>query len=276
MMFKRREDLVAEVLRQDKNLTAAQKRFAKQLDKLYRDYTARFEALIRRPQNFDAQDRMNLARGQRIIEQLNALLSDAGMDDLVADYTDHFGTLTKDALKYFALVDESVTLSGVDRTTLTGFIRFSETTLRTIVDARLVQPLAEGIFQATLGGLSRDAIVSDLVARSDSLSIAQAQVVVGDSFAQYQRTVTAEKADSLGLEVYLYQGPDDEITSEQCSFMLNYDEHGLEGAFFKDEISADLHENLRANPLIAGGHPRCRHRWAPIPLDAAIEMGFKP
>lgn len=275
MMFKHRSDLLAEVLRQDKNLSAVQKRFAKQIDKLFRDVRARYEAMVLRPENFSDNDKLTIARATRMAGQIGAILNDAGMDDLLTDYVETFPRLTADALKYFALVDAATDFAGLSRESLTAYVQFSEEVLVTLVDQTLVAPLREGIFQATFGLQTRDMVVQNLLAKSDSLSPARAQLIVADSMAQYQRTVTAQKAEHVGLEVYLYQGPYDEITSDQCRFMLNFDEHDLPGAFYKDEISADLHENLRANPLIAGGHPRCRHRWTPIPLDAAKEMGFK-
>lgn len=274
-MFKHRDDLLREVLRADKNLAAIERRFGKRVDKLFRDVKVRVEALIRNPELFDEQDRVKTARMLSIANQMSAVLDDAGMDALVEDYRDAFPALTRDSLRYFELLGEAPNLVGIDRQMLETYIDFTEDKLRGIVDRSLVAPLQQALFDEAFGGMTRQQVVDNVLARTDSLSPAQAQLVVGDSMAQYQRTVTAEKADALDLEVYLYQGPSDEITSEQCQFMLDYDEHGLAGAFYKDEISADLHPNLRANPLIAGGHPRCRHRWTPVTLSFAKEMGFK-
>ena len=99
--------------------------------------------------------------------------------------------------------------------------------------------------------------------------------MVEDAFAGYQRTVQAEVADNLGMEIFIYIGPADQITSEQCTAMFNVNLHGVPGMLYKNEITVNLHPKLRRDPLIGGGHPRCRHHWSPITTDYAVELGFE-
>lgn len=276
MMLKTREDLVQVVLGIDKDLAKSQKRFQRNIRKLFKDYAARVEALIRRPDTFTKDGVFELAIAQRIADQLKDLLVDAGQDDLIGDYLDEFPRLTRSALSYFEALGETPNLAGVSRESLTAYIKFTEQTLVQNFDQRLVAPIQQTLFQSVFGLQDRSVVVDAVMSTLGSISTIQAETIVSDAMAQYQRTVTVEKADALELEIYLYEGPDDDITSEQCAHMLHIDDHGLEGALYKDEISADLHENLRANPLIAGGHPRCRHRWNPVTADFAKELGFQP
>lgn len=112
----------------------------------------------------------------------------------------------------------------------------------------------------------------------EGLSLAQAEVMVNDAFASFQRAVLVETAAAVDLEIFVYIGPDDDITSDQCVEMLHVDKHGAEGMLYKEEITPDLHPNLAKygrNPLIGGGHPNCRHHWSPVTVDYAVSEGFE-
>lgn len=276
MMFKHRDDLVKAVLGEDKNLQRARAQFARKLQNLYRNYKAQVEALLRRPRSIDKAARTAIARTQSIVDQMTSLLAVSGMDDIVADYLDEFPDLTRRALRYFSGLGEEAILGGVDVDRLDAYIDFSERRLRNIVDARLVKPMQEAVFSASFGDRLPSDIVAEVMARADFLTPTQVETVVYDTLVQYERAVTVEKAATLALDIFIYTGPEDEITSPQCEFLLNVTDHGLPGALYQDEISADLHENLRDNPLIAGGHPNCRHKYMPITEDYAVSLGFEP
>lgn len=274
-MFKKKGDLVAEVVTQDKQLKAAQTRFRKRIKGLHENYMAQFEKTLRKNPGLDKTQRLKLSAAVKIANQVEGILAKAGMDDLVSDYVDAFDPLKKSALRYLEKMGESDALAGASEEALKSYIDFTENTLRSEVNSRLVVPLERGIFEAVFGDRDRKSIVDELVARGSSLSTTQIETLVSDSFTRYQRAVTVEGAASSGLEIFLYVGPMDDITSEQCEYLLNLDLHGLPGALYKDEISADLHPKLRSNPLIDGGHINCRHKYMPITLEYAKSMGFK-
>ena len=117
--------------------------------------------------------------------------------------------------------------------------------------------------------------IANITQLETTLTPRQVTTLVTDSFGQYQRAVTAQKADTLGLEIYWFTGPLDRITSEQCRFLLTINRHGVPGMLYKDEISADLHPELQGDPLIMGGHWNCRHKYMPVTADFAQEQGFR-
>lgn len=276
MMLRRRDDLVREVIKVDDYRTAVQRRFERRIRTFLGNYGARIEAMMRRP-NISKAEMFDITVATKIANDLKRIMIDAGSDDLIAEFVDEFGPATKSALQYFARVSGAkADLAGVDKESLQSLISFTEGTLRETVDRRYLFPVQEAVFQAAMGSINMPTAIDSIMSRAEELSEAQVTTLITDSFVQYQRTVTVQKGDALGLEVFIYTGPDDDVTSDQCRALLGYDEHGLEGGFYKDEITADLHPALKGNPLIAGGHVNCRHRFMPVTEDFAVEMGFEP
>lgn len=275
MMKMTRQDLVKQVLDQNKDLDEASARFNKNLRKLYADYVARFKAFAQSPESFGRSQIVEVSRLLQVSRDLNVILAEAGVEKLVEDYLDQFPKLTKSTLKYFEDVGIKKELPQVSREAIDSYITFTEIKLREKLSDELVRPLSDGLFQASFGTRSRSTIVSDLLDKTDYLKPSQVEVLVDSTFANYQRAVTVETAANTDLSIFVYVGPDDDITSDQCSFLLNIDDHGLKGALYEKEISANLHPKLRGNPLFEGGHPRCRHKYMPISLEFAQSMGFE-
>lgn len=262
-------------LKRDANLERAKTRLERQLKTLFNNYTSRVTALIKDPDTYSISEKFDLAVGTKIVNDLRRILEDAGLDDVVGSYVEQFSGITRASLQYFESFGAKPDLGGVDRDALESLIRFNEITLRDSIDRRFVEPLRDGIFQNTFGNLPRQLIVDNILTKIDYMSPAQTNVLVNSTFAQFARTVTVEKAETLNMEIFVYVGPNDEITSPQCEHLLTIDDHEMEGALYKDEISADLHEDLRANPLTNGGHPNCRHEYLPITTEFAKSQGFK-
>lgn len=209
------------------------------------------------------------------INELANLLEAAGFEDVVKVYLRQFEKLTRDAIGYYSLFGKP-DLAGISTATLNAYIRFTEGELRNIVSRKLVAPLQSALLQANYAGASRDEVYQTVSAIEPTLRPDQVVTTVDDAFSSYQRAVIVEAADVAGLEIYQYLGPEDDITSEQCLEMLNIRTHGVPGMLPKDEITVDLHPNLTRNPLIGGGHPRCRHQWSPVTEEYAKAQGYKP
>lgn len=261
------------------------KRVEKLLRRYNRDVARMFDSYITKVQNLILSQKVNERGLIELREALNLgnrmadLIADAGLEDVVENFLDEFEPLTEEALEYFKQFKgfkSKDPLGDVDETHLDAWVLQSEKRLRGQVDASLVAPIQQSFLQAAFGQLPRDAIVEDIFKRGTTLTPAQVVTAVDSSFRDYQRQVTVLKGQELLGEnpIYIYVGPDDEITSEQCKFMLGLNRHGVPGMLYQDEITTDLHEKLRDNPLIAGGHPRCRHQWMPITPEEAEARGF--
>lgn len=274
------QEVIDQLLAQDKRLTGISNRFAKELVKLQKNFLSRFKAELRDPGLQGARQNFDFGHALKVMNALNEIMADAGMGDFVTDYVRQFPAITRNALSAYELYGEAPKLSNASKESLNAYIRFSESTLRKTLDRAMFQPIQSAIFQGTFGGQANYAdVVQQIIDRGSSLPLYQVEVAVDDSFRQYQRAVTVEKAQELDIQIYWYTGaPPDAIISPQCEYILTKAPHGVPGMWYRDEISADMVPDvpMSADPLIAGGHPRCRHKFVGITLDFAIEQGFEP
>lgn len=275
MMKKTRADFIKQVKADNAAIGKANARIEKQIVRLYKDWRNQIKALVRDPDLFTDSQKFDLAVATETITGLSKQLDDMGRDDLVAAYIDEFDPLKKQAQEYFKQFGKTPKLGGTSEEAFDAYIDFSSNRLVQTLEARLVAPIQEGLFHATFGTMPRDTVVDTVLSIADNFSERQAVTLVDDTLRQYQRGVTNMAGEAAGLEVWWYQGPDDAITSPQCEFILNDTPHEVEGMYYRDEISIDMHEDLKDDPFIAGGHFNCRHKFYPITLEFAESMGFK-
>lgn len=282
MMLKRRptrRELYERILGIDAARGEAAKRIDRAVDKLFRDYFARVKAEVARPRKLKTGEAATGESTVRMMGQLDAILVDAGFEDLLQKHVAQFDELQAAALEYYtAFGVKNPSLAGIDSKALDAYIRFSEGELRKIVTTKAIGAVSQALLSVNFAGADRDAVYEQVAQVEEGLSTFQVDVMVNDAFASYQRAVLVESADSVNLEIFVYIGPDDEITSEQCEHMLHVSDHGVDGMLYKDEITPDLHPKLAKygrNPLIGGGHPNCRHHWSPVTADYAESVGFE-
>lgn len=85
----------------------------------------------------------------------------------------------------------------------------------------------------------------------------------------FSRAVTAGKAKDLGFELFIYIGPNDDVTRDFCEGVLAKDPP----IYTSSEI--DSMNNGQGLPVITyGGGYNCRHQWRPISEQSAREMGY--
>lgn len=257
---------------QDKAKQLALKNMSKDIERLYENFFLRAKATVGKLPK-DGATTYDFAI---ILADLNQQLIDAGLPEVQEKFGKELRELTDEAIDYFAAFGVAGrSLAGLSPVALDAFIVFKERELATFVEDQLVGHMSELMFDGIFGNLDRQQIFDSVSAVAENMTTAQIDVMISDSFAAYQRTVQREVGEYLGMDIYQYLGPDDDVTSEQCEEMLYVDYHGVPGMLYKDEITVDLHPKLRRDPLIGGGHPNCRHHWRPVSLAYAIEQGFE-
>ncbi|WZO97302.1 hypothetical protein EP7_004327 [Isosphaeraceae bacterium EP7] len=251
-----------------------------EIERLYSSYFDRVRSVIASDKELRRTDVLTLQNATATMADLENILIDAGMGSVVAKFGEHFPELAEVAATYFEPFGVDNALAGVSKQTLSAWVDFSATELTKLFDGELIAPVRSALLQVNFGNMTRDALIDQITTLQPGISTNNAVVAVDDAFSQFQRAVVVAAGDAAELEIYQYLGPDDGITSDQCSAMLHVSKHGAPGILYKDEITSQLHPNLERygrNPLIGGGHPRCRHQWSPIPEDYAVEQfGFKP
>jgi len=262
--------------REARQMQRHQKLMGIQVGLLYRNFSKELKSFLRDPKNYDNRSALNLAASIKIIDRLGDLLDDAGLSDLKRQQRLAYGALADSALDYFDLLGLDLKYSDIGQEVLDAYVRFNEGQLDRLLDQRLVAPAQQVLFQSALGNQPTPDAIAAVLGMVDGLSPAAVENGINFALEAFQRQVTVETGDALGLDVYFYDGPNDAITSDQCREMLEIDIHGAPGFLYKDEITTELHEDLVYPPLQAGGHPNCRHKWIPVTLEYAISEGFEP
>lgn len=157
---------------------------------------------------------------------------------------------------------------GADRDTIAALVNFDTSQVSAIVDSFIGEAqgvLARSVILGEVPDLGQFEDLDSSLARNLSTEIRTL-------FNSFGRTVTAAKANELGFTLFEYQGPEDEVTRDFCEDLLisrNPPIYSLE------EISSfDNGQGL--DVLTFGGGYNCRHRWAPISEEDALEMGWRP
>lgn len=278
MMFKRRptrQELYERILEIDATRKASGKRIEKALEDLYAMYFARVKAMVLDPKALKTGERVTLESTIAQMRQLDVILAQSGFDDVVDRYAGEFEALTKSSLDYYKAFGAEPSLAGISPQTLDAYVRYSEGEFRKLIPAKIVAPIQNALLQVNFGTTERSAVYEQIQALEPTLTPSQVVVTVDDQFAMFQRAVLAETASATGLDIHVYIGPDDKVTSPQCQEMLHVNFHGVAGMLYKDEITVGLHPALTRNPLIGGGHPRCRHHWSPVTDSYAEALGFR-
>lgn len=90
------------------------------------------------------------------------------------------------------------------------------------------------------------------------------------SVMAFNRTITAKKAEELGLDLFLYVGPkSDKIIRKFCERLMNK----VPAIYTKNEIAA-MNNGQNLDVLTYGGGYNCRHHWRAITEEMAKGMGY--
>jgi len=275
MLLKAPRQILREIEREGGDIDRIQARLKRELARLRTQLEKELRNFLSDKRNVSKGDRLSLATAVKTVRELDRMLIDAGFPEFLDSRTEAFGELTRSSLKYFKNLGQAYKLSDVSLDAFDAYIRLTEATLVTEIQARLLSPIKTALFQSSFGSLSRDEALSYVSTIADNIPLSRVEQTLDWAFESFQRAVTAETADRLGLEIFQYVGPDDALTSPQCQAMLSVNTHGAEGMLFRDEITTDLHEDLVYDPLINGGHPNCRHKWVPVSTEYAESQGFR-
>lgn len=206
----------------------------------------------------------------QVSRDLQRILVDSGLGGLVDLHKAELDRIETKALRYFEKAGITSNVSGISRSAVRGYVTFSEFEIRRVMDSRLVDPVQNMFMATALGETPRSELI-DVVARTAVANQVDAsrhsiEVTIHDLHRGYQRHVTNTKAEELGLDWFIYDGPLDRITSEQCEHLLTLNKHGVPALLRRSEISSDLHPKIPRgrNPLVYGGHINCRHKYYPV------------
>lgn len=204
-------------------------------------------------------------------------LQSAGLDRelgsinaLYGDEIDYVGTLLERSL------DKEITFSGATQRTIDALIEVDKRKFTGAIQRYSGDISAAVMRQVVLGDIPTRAALREEY--GDKLG-AQLKTEITTSVSAFSRTITADQARELDLDLFIYRGPDDGLTREFCGDVLNGEPAGVEPRdvpiYTSDEI-AQMDNGQGLDVQIYCGGYNCRHQWSPITLDRAIALGYDP
>lgn len=107
----------------------------------------------------------------------------------------------------------------------------------------------------------------------------QLKTEINTSVSAFSRTMTADQARELDLDLWVYQGPEDSLVREFCQDVLDGSPDGVEPRdvpIYTSEEIARMDNGQGLDVSIYCGGYNCRHQWVPVSLERAIALGYEP
>lgn len=170
----------------------------------------------------------------------------------------------KQTLKEYGL---SANLQELNTDTVTALIKFKVNDIEN-KSLEVIGSLRPVILEQTILGQKID--LSALRDRVESKLFNSVKTELNTAMLSFNRLVTATQAERLGVEKFIYIGPDDKVTRPFCQQLLE----GRSPPIYtlKEIMGMDNEQGM--DVLTAGGGYNCRHQWGPVSDEFAKELGF--
>lgn len=203
-----------------------------------------------------------------ILGQLKSNLEDLGLQDEL----ERLVPIYKDELDYIETLFElgtgkKILYSGVDADVIDQLINFDIEATRGQVYL-YADKLKSTLMQSVLTGEAPD--TKQLQRDLGDSALNNIETEVNTSLAGFSRSVTINKAKEAGLDLFIYIGPDDNITRPFCQSVLDRSP----AIYTIDEIK-DLDNGQGLDVFTYAGGYNCRHEWSPLSADAAAALGYQ-
>jgi hypothetical protein len=204
----------------------------------------------------------------RILGGIRRVLIDKGFNEEIGRLDAIFGQELKaisDDLKQYSKGKQI--FGDTDKTIVEQLITFSAEDVTKNFDSYVGDIRREIISGAITGEIPAAGAIKE---KYTGRIRANLEAELNTSLSAFSRTIQASKAKELGLELFIYQGPDDKITRDFCHETLDRDPP----IYTVEEIAA-LDNGQGLDAMIYGGGYNCRHQWTPISLEKAKELGYQ-
>lgn len=235
--------------------------FARQLAS---EVNKRINKIVRDVENLDSsiETRLSLETLRRI-ESLEELFISAGYQDLLDSLAIGYASELRQARELIeSNLDQQVRYTDFEKRAFETAIRLNIDDITTTIRSNIGS--AKAILYA--GVISGSNITEGQVEELSSTLQNRVETELRTSRSRFQQAVTNAKAEDLGLQYYVYRGPDDKVTRDFCRRVLQ------NPILTKSEIEA-LDNGQVPNVFENRGGYNCRHHWAPISAERAKEFG---
>lgn len=209
---------------------------------------------------------LDAAEAAAVLGGLQSGLNELGLKSVVGEireaYRDELGGLAA----RFSDVGLETTISSFDKAGVKALIKNDVSRVTKLISP-YIDDVGSTLMRAVIAGEKPQ--VSDILAKTTDVLEYQIETEVNTMLSAFSRTVAANRAEELGLELFLYVGPDDKITRDFCAEVLR-----REPPIYTREEIGDLDNEQGLDVLTYGGGYNCRHQWTAISEELAKEMGY--
>lgn len=199
--------------------------------------------------------------------KIGALLSEMktrGLDAELSKVAKIYGAELARVEEAFSQVGNDFDLQRLDQVTLEALIRFKVEDIERRVEGE-IEALKPLVMESVLTGIPLE--FSRVTDRLDGRLTGALSTELNTALMSFHRTVNKVQADAAGLELFLYVGPDDDLTRPFCEDLLQKDPP----IYTLEEIEAMDNEQGLSVMEYGGGY-NCRHHWRPVSADFAKEF----
>lgn len=217
------------------------------------------------------KDNVTAQEAAAVLGGLQSGLIEAGLPSVVskirASYIDELSSLAT----RFDVVGLETTLSDFSSASVKALIN-NDTKRVTKLLSPYVDDISSTLLRTVISGDKPD-VYALLDGTTETLG-SQLETELNTMLSSFSQTVSNERAKELGLELFVYVGPEDKITRDFCEAVLSEKDPPI---YTRDEID-DLNDHPDHDSDLdvftyRGGY-NCRHRWVAISEDKAKELGW--
>lgn len=224
---------------------------------------------------------------QMQVEQVSTILQvpDALVEANLADVSERLEEIFAAELEairedFATRLNTTVTFSGIDGDIINALLgSYQQATFQTIRDLGI--DLQSELTRQVLTGEEID--IGDFIETQTPRVIRNLITELDTAALSFSRSVTANKAQELGLEYFVYSGPNDKVTRPFCDYLLgdsaklpakvNIPVQRDSRVYTRDEISR-MDNGQGLNVLTFCGGWNCRHQFRPISETEAKRRGY--
>jgi hypothetical protein len=201
-----------------------------------------------------------------VINDIERVLDENGFAEVFAAQTVLYQKELKGIRETFAAIGAPPAgrISGIDAPIIETLASFNSRKVANTLE-NLVADSKSLIYRSYILGESVD--ISDIQEQFGDLAFSHVKTELNTAMADFSRTVSAKKAKDAGMDLFLYVGPDDEVTRDFCAELLSKDPP----IYREDEIGAN---DQGGDAMTEGGGYNCRHQWVAVTEEYARELGY--
>lgn len=206
----------------------------------------------------------NALQAARALGGLQESLKSAGLGEQVTEIISIYGDELRDIKDRFKkTTGKPVIYNDIDLETTQALITF-DTDVVTNRITGYVDDMKATIMRSVITGNVPN--FSDLHDDIGGSLVNNLNTELNTALAGFSRTVNLAKAEDLDIDLFLFAGPDDNVTRDFCAEKVG-------NIYTREEIESwDNGQGLPAD-IYLGGY-NCRHRLDPVSRELAKELGY--